>query len=104
MMQEEIQSQYPWFLLQFPLSPSSPFLSEKKSLGKILKTICLKDVYSETETCILKDFGAGLASRRHIQGVQSSSSRKVRKSLTWIYEAIYKMIKISNFIKKMCSR
>jgi hypothetical protein len=48
----------------------------------------------------LKDFGAGLASRRHIQGVQSSSSCKVRKSLTGIYEAIYKMIKISNFIKK----
>jgi hypothetical protein len=58
-----------------------------------------KDVYSE-RTCILKDFGAGLASRRHIQGVQSSSSCKVRKSLTGIDEAIYKMIKISNFIKK----
>jgi hypothetical protein len=49
----------------------------------------------------LKDFGAGLASRRHIQVVQSSSSCKVRESLSGIYEAIYRMIKISNFIKKL---
>jgi len=35
----------------------------------------------------LKDFGAGFASRRHIQSVQSSSSCKVRESLSGIYEA-----------------
>ena len=48
----------------------------------------------------MEDFGAGLASRRHIQGVQSSSSCKIRESFTGIDEAIYKMIKICNFIKK----
>jgi hypothetical protein len=35
----------------------------------------------------LEDFGAGLASRRHIQSVQSSSSCKIRESLTEIHEA-----------------